>query len=76
MLHNFLKTQEINQTCLAVMSFSRSGFVELLSPTSVAQQNVSNLISVTIMNLVTPKAAAEHELLLNELTSGLPNIGK
>jgi hypothetical protein len=47
-----------------------------VGPTSVAQQNVSNLISVTIMNLVTPKAAAEHELLLNELTSGLPNIGK
>ncbi len=35
----------------------------------MAQQSVTKIISVTIMNLVAPKAGAEHELLFNEPTS-------
>jgi hypothetical protein len=44
----------------------RGGFVEHLSLTSVAQQSVAEIISLTIMNLVTPKVGAKHELLLNK----------
>jgi hypothetical protein len=35
----------------------------------IAQQSVTKIISVTIMNLVKPKAGAKHELLFNELAS-------
>jgi hypothetical protein len=35
----------------------------------VAQKCVAKIISVTIMDLVTPKAGAKHELLFNELSS-------
>jgi hypothetical protein len=41
------------------------GFVEHLRLTLVAQQSVTKIISLTIMNLATPKAEAEHELLFN-----------
>jgi hypothetical protein len=44
----------------------RGWFVEHLSATQVAQQSVTKTISVTIMNLVTPKAGAKHELLFNK----------
>ncbi len=46
-----------------------SGFVEHLSQTLVAQQSVTKIISVTVLNLVTPKAGAKHELLLNSQAS-------
>ncbi len=36
----------------------------------IAQQSVTKIISVTIMNLVKPKAGAKHELLFNEPASG------
>ncbi len=49
------------------------GFVEHLSLTLVAQQNVTKIISVTNKSLVTPKAGAKRELLFNEPTSGLLN---
>ncbi len=35
----------------------------------MAQKSVAKIISVTIMDLVTPKAGAKHELLFNELSS-------
>jgi hypothetical protein len=38
--------------------------------TYVAQQSVTKIISVTSMNLVTPKVGAEHELLFRK-----PGIG-
>jgi hypothetical protein len=38
----------------------RGGFVEYLSSTYVAQQSVAKIISMTLMNLVTPKAGAKH----------------
>jgi hypothetical protein len=47
----------------------RGGFVEHLSMTYVAQQSVTKIIIVTIMNLVAPKAGARHELLFNEPAS-------
>ena len=47
-----------------------NSLVEHVSQTEVAQQSVTKIISVTIVNLVTPKAGAKHELLLNEPASG------
>jgi hypothetical protein len=44
-------------------------FVERLSLTQVAQQSVTKIMSLTIMNLVTPKAGAKHELLFNKPAS-------
>jgi hypothetical protein len=43
--------------------------------TQVAQQSVTKIISPTIMNLITPKVGAKHELLFNEPASeiGLSN---
>jgi hypothetical protein len=35
---------------------------------------VANIISVTIMTLVTPKAGAKHKLLFNKLASGSCNL--
>ncbi len=45
------------------------GFVEHLSATLVAQQSVNNIISLAILNLVTPKVGARHELLFNKPAS-------
>ncbi len=45
----------------AATASTRGGFVEHLSPTEVAQQSVTKIISLTIINLVTPKARAKHE---------------
>jgi hypothetical protein len=42
---------------------TRGGFIEHLSVTYVAQLIVTKSISLTIMNLVTPKAGAKHEFL-------------
>jgi hypothetical protein len=39
----------------------RGGFVEHLSPTSVAQHSVTKIIYFVLINLVTPKARAKHE---------------
>jgi hypothetical protein len=47
-----------------------NSLVEHVSQTEVAQQSVTKSISVTIVNLVTPKAGAKHELLLKEPASG------
>jgi len=44
----------------------RAGFVEHLSRTYVAQQSVTKRIEMTATNLVTPRAAAKPELLLNK----------
>ncbi len=41
--------------------YSRGGFVEHLSLTKVAQQSVTKIISVMIMNVFTPKAGAKRE---------------
>jgi hypothetical protein len=46
------------------------GFVEHPSPTLVAQQSVTKIISINIINLVTPKAGAMHELLFNKPALG------
>jgi hypothetical protein len=37
-----------------------------INPTKVTQKSVTKIISVTTINLVAPKAAAENELLFNE----------
>jgi hypothetical protein len=37
----------------------------------VAQQSVNKIISLTILDLVTPKAGAKQELLFNKQASGL-----
>jgi hypothetical protein len=50
-------------------SEARGGFVEQLSATKVAQQSVTKIISLKTVNLVTPKAAAKHELLFNKPAS-------
>jgi hypothetical protein len=42
------------------------GFVEHLSKTYAPQQSVTKIIHLAIVNLVTPKAAAKHELSLNK----------
>ncbi len=47
----------------------RGGFVECLSLTPAAQQSVTKIISLTFVNLVTPKAWAKHELLFNKSAS-------
>jgi hypothetical protein len=49
---------------------NRGGFVEHPSLTYEAQQSATTLITLTAMNLVTPKAVAMLELLFNELTPG------
>ncbi len=48
------------QTCL------RMWFVEHLSQTLAVQQSVTKFIVMIAINLVTPKAATKHELLLNK----------
>ncbi len=48
------------------MQRSRGGFVEHPSLTLVAQQSVTKIITLAVVNLVTPKAGAKHELLFNE----------
>jgi hypothetical protein len=45
---------------------SRGGFVEHRGLTKVAQQSVTKIISLAIMNLVTPKAAPKHEVLFKK----------
>ncbi len=45
----------------------RGGFVEHLSRTYAEQQSVSQYITINYMILVTPKAGAWQELLLNKL---------
>ncbi len=47
---------------------NRGGFVEHPSLTYEAQQSATTL---TVINLVTPKAVAKHELLFKKLASGL-----
>jgi hypothetical protein len=39
----------------------------------VAQQSVTKIVPLTIMNLVTPKVGDNHELLLNKPASGVAN---
>jgi hypothetical protein len=41
-------------------------FVEHLSQTLAVQQSVTKFIVMIAINLVTPKAATKHELLLNK----------
>jgi len=43
------------------MGLFRGGFVEHPSWTEAAQQSVTKIISLMYVNLVTPKAGAEHE---------------
>jgi hypothetical protein len=47
------------------------GFVQHLSADLSSKQSVTKIISVTIMNWVTPKAGAKHELLFNKPASRL-----
>ncbi len=49
----------------------RGGFVERLTLTLVAQQSVTQIISLAMMILVTPKAGAKQELLLNKPASAV-----
>jgi hypothetical protein len=45
---------------------SRGGFVERLSQSKAAQQNVTKIITLIFINLVTSKAGAKRELLFNK----------
>ena len=66
----FLKVRSFHRHLISVECLKARGrFVEQLSLTSVAQQSVTKIISVKIMNLVTPKAGAKHEVLVNELAT-------
>ncbi len=47
----------------------RYWFVEHLSQTYAAQQSVTKLIPLTMMNLVAPTVGAKHELLFKKLAS-------
>jgi hypothetical protein len=47
----------------------RVGFVQHLSRTQVAQQNVSKIIYFTIIGLVMPKVGTKHELLFSKTAS-------
>ncbi len=44
----------------------RGGFIEHLSRTLVAQQSVTKITSLVVVNLVTPKAGAKNELVFNK----------
>jgi hypothetical protein len=61
-----LQCQAVKILIKLVLINIRGGFIKHLSPTQVAQQSVTKIISPTIMNLVTPKAGAKHELLFNK----------
>jgi hypothetical protein len=54
-IYNFLACLN---TSLEAHSDFRSEFVEHLSPSLVAQQSMTQIIPVTVMNFVTPKARA------------------
>ncbi len=47
----------------------------ILDKIQQAAQHVTKIIFVTIMNLVTPKAGAKHELLLNKPASSVTAKG-
>ncbi len=49
--------------------WSRGGFVDHLSRTQAAQQSVTRIIVMDVMNSVTPKAVAKHDLLFNKTAS-------
>jgi hypothetical protein len=49
--------------------FSKGGFVEHLSQTQAAQQSVTRIISMYVLNSVTPYAADKHDLLFNRRAS-------
>jgi hypothetical protein len=55
---------DIQQTHLC-----RVGFVEHLSWTQETEQSVNKIISVTSMNLVTPKVGGKYELLFDKPAS-------
>jgi len=49
---------------------ARGVFVKHVSPTYVAQKSVTKIISPIFINLVTPKARANHNHLFNKPASG------
>jgi hypothetical protein len=55
---------------MSFCSTNQPMFVEHPNWTYVAQESVTQIISLTILNLATPKAGAKHELLYNEPASG------
>ena len=61
---------EKNSTVLKWFSLQKckfwGGFVEHLSLTSVAQHSVTNIIFLVLINLVTSKAPAKHELFVEQ----------
>jgi hypothetical protein len=54
---------------MSFCSTNCGGLVENLSGTLVAQQSATKTISLTFVNLVTPKARAKHEVLFNKPAS-------
>jgi hypothetical protein len=46
-------------------------FVKHLQWIKAAQKSVTRFTAITVLNLVTPKAASKHELLANKPTPGL-----
>jgi len=53
------------------MACTRTPTFRVGSRTCAAQQTAARFMALTVMNLVTPKAAAENELLFNKSTSGV-----
>ncbi len=55
------------------MNTPEVGLLNMYALLKVAQQSVTKIISLTFVNLVTPKAGAKQELLLNRPEAGLLN---
>jgi hypothetical protein len=71
LLFNKLASGMLNtSSCLApALGVTKGGFVEHLSGTYVPQQSVTKIITLMLINLVTPKARAKHEYLFNKPAS-------
>ncbi len=56
------------------MQYTRGWFVEHLSLTQETQQSLTESVFSTIMNLVTSKAGAKHELFVQQTSLSLMKI--
>ncbi len=69
----FLKSYSLCKQNISAYCESKGGFAEHLGQTSVAQQCVKIGMTMIVINLVTPKAAAKQELLFNKSASSVYN---
>ncbi len=56
---------------ILIYFMQRKRFVEHPNLTLVAQQSVTKIITLAVVNLVTPKAGAKHELLFKERATSM-----